>query len=1406
MKLSISSTCVLLSIMSHVALGGDSLRQQAKAQNQQQQQQQQQTRQSVVRRLYGPENALVRRNLREVEERPERSRTGFLGDPNHKINYKNHPYDKSTRHERSLQDSSDGYEPMRIKFFTDALDDQRDSTNAAKIDFIKNEILPRTADFWSSALAVVPVDGQLYISSAELDGRAYCGDSEFTEVPSEHISGGVDDVDLILYVSGTPSTRFCSGTTLAVAVACNFDQYDRPTAGAINVCLDQIELDDDGTASEAIIDDNVDVLKHEVAHVLGHSSNSYRFYWDSETGTERTERPFVSRTVTCVDDVERTLILPDESTMKFATANNGQRYAAIVTPKVTAVARNQFNCQTLEGAKLENQPTGSDSCTGDHWDEHDYYPEALSGVISPTTNVMSHLTLALMEDSGWYRANYTMGAMNPWGLGAGCDFVEEPCLQIDESGSTYIPGYSKGYFCDEGAARGCSPALSHKMACTVIDYYYILPRDLPDERFQYFPNDPTMGGPRQADFCPVYGSTYGGAIAEELACTDSSNADSLNIYSEVYGSDSQCIPTDSGDGRCYRTACVKDEMALKINVRGEWLTCDYDFQELDVRVGAGALPITLVCPRLSAACPDLFCPFSCAGRGTCNFDNVVNGTVHPVCECFDSTDTSEGCSDSLIPDSGFLENADGLFDNIEEDFFDPLIAVFVDHPDKWTTSSWAWAAGLLAVFLVMLLCICSAFWPESSGKHASDATLPSARPRSSSRSAQQSRSRSGARTISNDIFPSFSSCAMGEMPGVLLKLKGRENFIMKLSISSTCVLLSIMSHVALGGDSLRQQAKAQNQQQQQQQQQTRQSVVRRLYGPENALVRRNLREVEERPERSRTGFLGDPNHKINYKNHPYDKSTRHERSLQDSSDGYEPMRIKFFTDALDDQRDSTNAAKIDFIKNEILPRTADFWSSALAVVPVDGQLYISSAELDGRAYCGDSEFTEVPSEHISGGVDDVDLILYVSGTPSTRFCSGTTLAVAVACNFDQYDRPTAGAINVCLDQIELDDDGTASEAIIDDNVDVLKHEVAHVLGHSSNSYRFYWDSETGTERTERPFVSRTVTCVDDVERTLILPDESTMKFATANNGQRYAAIVTPKVTAVARNQFNCQTLEGAKLENQPTGSDSCTGDHWDEHDYYPEALSGVISPTTNVMSHLTLALMEDSGWYRANYTMGAMNPWGLGAGCDFVEEPCLQIDESGSTYIPGYSKGYFCDEGAARGCSPALSHKMACTVIDYYYILPRDLPDERFQYFPNDPTMGGPRQADFCPVYGSTYGGAIAEELACTDSSNADSLNIYSEVYGSDSQCIPTDSGDGRCYRTACVKDEMALKINVRGEWLTCDYDFQELDVRVGAGALPITLVCPRLSAACPDLFCPFSCAGRGTCNFDNVVNGTVHP
>ena len=207
------------------------------------------TRRHPIHRIYH-DNSHIRRRMEKLENSLPYFQTGIRGDPNHKLQYTNHPFDRM-RKERELQElddeenndnnnnnngeeftqEDDPFQPIRIHFDTSALDSELTNDNGAQIDFVKQTILPRMRDYWSSALSVVRVEGNLLVSTAELQGRLYCGDTEFSKVPTDHISNGVPNADLVLYVSGAPSARFCGPSTLAVAVACNFDQFDRPTAG-----------------------------------------------------------------------------------------------------------------------------------------------------------------------------------------------------------------------------------------------------------------------------------------------------------------------------------------------------------------------------------------------------------------------------------------------------------------------------------------------------------------------------------------------------------------------------------------------------------------------------------------------------------------------------------------------------------------------------------------------------------------------------------------------------------------------------------------------------------------------------------------------------------------------------------------------------------------------------------------------------------------------------------------------------------------------------------------------------------------------------------------------------------------------------------------------------------------------
>ena len=247
--------------------------------------------------------------------------------------------------------------------------------------------------------------------------------------------------------------------TLASALSCQRDQYDRPITGSIDFCLDgmgdvstnfniaqaisekensssggrggsyngqasekwkgwtgktQSAADDETTVSSTstwftldevnrvTIQYSVGVAVHEIGHVLGVTSDSLRYYRHPITGIPLTPRPFRLTSVKCVNGEEVVYAgLPPSNVMREVTdQTTSTNHFEVVTPTVRRIVRNHFNCANATGAKLENQPTSND-CFGSHWDERDHYTEIMGAVFAQTVNVLSPLTIALLEDSGW---------------------------------------------------------------------------------------------------------------------------------------------------------------------------------------------------------------------------------------------------------------------------------------------------------------------------------------------------------------------------------------------------------------------------------------------------------------------------------------------------------------------------------------------------------------------------------------------------------------------------------------------------------------------------------------------------------------------------------------------------------------------------------------------------------------------------------------------------------------------------------------------------------------------------------------------------------------------------------------------------------------------------------------------
>ncbi|GKA76124.1 EGF-like, conserved site-containing protein [Tanacetum coccineum] len=243
--------------------------------------------------------------------------------------------------------------------------------------FARNQALGQTADWFRRALAVERVRGNLRLS-----GYSACGqDGE-----------GVADADLVLLVTTRPTT----GNTLAWAVACERDQWGRAIAGHVNVAPRHLTAEQETLLSATLI--------HEVMHVLGFDAHAFTHFRD-----ERKRRR-------------------SQVTEQAIDEKLGRTVTRVVLPRVVMHSRHHYGTYSENFTGLELEDGGGRGTSGSHWEKRLLMNEIMTGSVD-TRSVVSKMTLALLEDSGWYQANYSMADHLDWGRNQGTDFVTAPCNQ-----------------------------------------------------------------------------------------------------------------------------------------------------------------------------------------------------------------------------------------------------------------------------------------------------------------------------------------------------------------------------------------------------------------------------------------------------------------------------------------------------------------------------------------------------------------------------------------------------------------------------------------------------------------------------------------------------------------------------------------------------------------------------------------------------------------------------------------------------------------------------------------------------------------------------------------------------------------------------------------------------------------
>ena len=316
------------------------------------------------------------------------------------------------------------------------------------------------------------------------------------------------------------------------------------------------------------------------------------------------------------------------------------------------VAKKYFNCLNIEGVELEEYL--GKGTAGSHWEARILLGEYMNGIIYPEEQVISEFTLALLEDTGYYKANYYTGGLMRYGKGKGCDFINNRCVNSSHD----INELFENEFYDSIVSPRLIDASCSSGRQSRTYFGWMLYDDIP-EYYQYFSNK-DYGGFAPADFCPVAreftddneysyytghcslkgNGFYGNKIQYEITEKKRINSTHVYVSKRLYYNTSKQLEHITGEtysdhSFCYQSTLIKNDINFNSNVVRaicyESFCSDYS---LTIKINDDYI----VCPRSGGKiivdgykgyfiCPDY--NLICSGTIMCNdmFDCVDKKSV-----------------------------------------------------------------------------------------------------------------------------------------------------------------------------------------------------------------------------------------------------------------------------------------------------------------------------------------------------------------------------------------------------------------------------------------------------------------------------------------------------------------------------------------------------------------------------------------------------------------------------------------------------------------------------------------------------------------------------------------------------------------------------------------------------------
>ena len=407
---------------------------------------------------------------------------------------------------------SNGYRPMKIKVDYAYLESQN-LLSSTDLNSLK-KIFEETTNYISLLLSVEHID--IYLNSIIIE--EYC---TISKVSPEIINS---DFDLLIFpLIDTTMDKLI----LASASHClSLKQNLMPKAGLVYLNKNLVLTKKDSSLYIKYI------LFHELSHVLGFN-------------------PWIIKE------------------LNLAYTKNGLTY--INSERVLQKARQHFNCPTIEGIQLENQ--GGEGSAGAHWEARYMLGDYMIST-EYSEMVISDITLAFFEDTGFYKVNYYTGGLFRFGKNQGCKFFEKECVTKNGKKTDF-----SNEFCTEAGLDFCSSGHLSKGACYIAKYSEIL-----EPKFRHY-SDESIGGFSAVDYCPVSYPFFDEDLNENYNYPHNCNfgeKDYFNLLEKI-GKKSLCFENslfslydDDEDilyNTCYEVECNKNKKEYQVSVGNTWVNC-----------------------------------------------------------------------------------------------------------------------------------------------------------------------------------------------------------------------------------------------------------------------------------------------------------------------------------------------------------------------------------------------------------------------------------------------------------------------------------------------------------------------------------------------------------------------------------------------------------------------------------------------------------------------------------------------------------------------------------------------------------------------------------------------------------------------------------------------------------------